>query len=196
MSYALNKAQGPSAEITSLLAEVVRGNKDAEGRLYALLYTQLHRLARSYMRRERPGHTLQPSALLNEAYVRLVGMKAGWRSRGQFMATAAHLMRTILVDHARSRNAGKRGGGAGKISLEDELAYSEGDCWQVIAVHEALTKLAQWDQRQCRIVELRFFAGLNTEETAKILGLSSATIKREFQVAKAWLYGELSKPAA
>lgn len=186
-------ARGSSGEITSLLAEVLRGSKDAEGRLYALLYTELHRLARSYMRRERPDHTLQPSALLNEAYLRLVGMQAEWKTRGQFMGTAAHLMRMVLVDHARKRNAEKRGGLAEKISLQDELAYSEKDSWQIIAVHEALTRLAQWDPRQCRIVELRFFAGLSTEETAEILGLSPATVKREFQLAKAWLHGELNK---
>lgn len=196
MSSEPKTAGGSSGEITSLLAEVMRGSKHAEGRLYALVYTELYRLARGYMRRERPDHTLQPSALLNEAYLRLVGMNAEWKCRGQFIGTAAHLMRKILVDHARKRNAEKRGGEVGKISLEDELVYSDKESWQVIAVHEALTKLAQWDQRQCRIVELRFFAGLSAEETAGILGLSPATIKREFRLAKAWLYGELSKATA
>lgn len=196
MSSDPKTARASSGEITSLLAEVMRGSKQAEGRLYALLYTELHRLARSYMRRERPDHTLQPSALLNEAYLRLVSMNAEWKSRGQFMGAAAHVMRMVLVDHARKRDAEKRGGEAGKIPLGDELVYSAKECWQVIAVHEALTKLAQWDQRQCRIVELRFFAGLSTEETAEVLDLSPVTIKREFQLAKAWLHSELSKTTA
>lgn len=186
----------PSHAITSLLAELRKGNKEAEERLIPLIYRELHRLARHYMRGEREGHTLQTSALINEAYMRLAGEHdVDWKNRAHFFGTAAHVMRRVLVDHARARDAQKRGGAAEKISLEDALAYTEAQAWQVVAVHEALNRLEQWDQRQCRIVELRFFSGLNVEETAEVLSLSPTTVKREFQMAKAWLFGELSRNA-
>jgi RNA polymerase sigma factor (TIGR02999 family) len=183
-----------SHEITALLAELKKGNKQAEEQLIPLVYKELHRLSRHYMRGEKHGHTLQPSALVNEVYMRLAGEhNVDWKNRAHFFGTAAHVMRRILVDHARTRDAGKRGGAAEKVSLENAFVYTDGQSWQVVAVHEALNKLAEWDQRQCRIVEMRFFAGLNVEETAEALGLSPTTIKREFQVAKAWLYGALSR---
>jgi RNA polymerase sigma factor (TIGR02999 family) len=183
-----------SHAITSLLAELKKGSKAAEEKLIPLIYAELHRLARYYMRGEQEGHTLQTSALVNEAYMRLVGKhNVNWQNRAHFFATAASIMRRILVDHARTRHAQKRGGSAEKISLENAFLYSDAQSWQVVAVHEALNKLEKWDQRQCRIVELRFFAGLNVEETAQAMSLSPTTIKREFQMAKAWLYGELSK---
>jgi RNA polymerase sigma-70 factor, ECF subfamily len=186
----------PSHVITSLLAELRKGNKEAEERLIPLIYRELHRLARHYMRGERDGHTLQTSALINEAYMRLAGEHAvDWKNRAHFFGTAAHVMRRVLVDHARARDAQKRGGAAEKVSLEDALVYTEAQAWQVVAVHEALNRLEQWDQRQCRIVELRFFSGLNVEETAEVLALSPTTVKREFQMAKAWLFGELSRNA-
>ncbi|MBZ5508276.1 MAG: sigma-70 family RNA polymerase sigma factor [Acidobacteriia bacterium] len=194
MSEQATLIRGTSSEITSLLAKVTQGNKEAEERLYAIVYRELHRLARSYMRGERPGHTLQTTALVNEAYVRLMGASsAGWKNRGHFLGTAAHVMRWVLVDHARSRNSKKRSGTLQKISLENALVYRDDQAWEVLAVHEALNKLAEWDQRQSRIVELRFFGGLDTGETARVLGISATTVKREFQLAKAWLYGELSK---
>jgi RNA polymerase sigma factor (TIGR02999 family) len=185
---------GTPSEVTSLLAEVMQGNKEAEERLFAIVYRELHRLARGCMRRERPGHTLQTTALVNEAYVRLMGASsASWKNRGHFLGTAAHVMRWVLVDHARSRDSKKRSGTLRKISLESAFVYKDDQSWEVLAVHEALNKLAGWDQRQSRIVELRFFGGLDTGETARILGISATTVKREFQLAKAWLYGELSK---
>ena len=180
--------------ITALLAEVKRGNKQAEEQLIPLIYKELHRLSRHYMRGEREGHTLQTSALVNEAYMRLAGEhKVDWKNRAHFFGTAANIMRRILVDHARTRDAQKRGGSVEKVSLENAFVYTDAQSWQVVAVHEALNKLQKWDERQCRIVELRFFAGLNVEETAEAMSISPTTVKREFQMAKAWLYGELAK---
>jgi RNA polymerase sigma factor (TIGR02999 family) len=188
------KAGDHSHAITSLLGELRKGNKDAEEQLIPLIYQELHRLAGHYMRGEREGHTLQTSALVNEAYMRLAGGHSfDWKNRAHFFGTAAHVMRRVLVDHARNRHAQKRGGSAEKVSLENAFVYTDAQSWQVVAVHEALSKLEKWDERQCRIVELRFFAGLNVEETAEALDLSPTTVKREFQMAKAWLYGELSK---
>src|SRR5437660_1568999 len=180
--------------ITALLAEVKRGNKQAEEQLIPLIYKELHRLSRHYMRGERDGHTLQTSALVNEAYMRLAGEhKVDWKNRAHFFGTAANIMRRILVDHARTRDAQQRGGSVEKVSLENAFVYTDAQSWQVVAVHEALNKLQKWDERQCRIVELRFFAGLNVEETAEAMSISPTTVKREFQMAKAWLYGELAK---
>lgn len=186
----------PDSPITALLEGLKKGNKEAEAELIPLVYKELHRLARRYMQGERPGHTLQTSALVNEAYLRLVGEHGiDWKNRAHFFGVSAQIMRRILVDHARRRDAQKRGGPAQKISLENAFVYSEGQSWQVVALNEALKKLAQWDERQCRIVEFRFFGGLDVEETAEVLGISPTTVKREFQHAKAWLYGELSKHA-
>ncbi len=189
------KSSGHSShQITALLAELKKGNKQAEEQLIPLVYKELHRLSRHYMRGEREGHTLQTSALVNEAYMRLAGdHNVDWKNRAHFFGTAANVMRRILVDHARTRDAQKRGGAAEKVSLENAFVYTDAQSWQVVAVHEALNKLQQWDERQCRIVELRFFAGLNVEETAEAMSISPTTVKREFQMAKAWLYGELAK---
>ena len=146
------------------------------------------------MKRERPGHSLQTSALVNEAYLRLMGEHGvDWKNRAHFFGVSAQIMRRVLVDHARNRDAQKRGGDVQKISLENAFVYSDEQSWQVVAVHEALNKLTEWDARQAHIVELRFFGGLSVEETAEALDLSPTTVKREFQLAKAWLYGELSK---
>jgi RNA polymerase sigma factor (TIGR02999 family) len=194
MSDKVRQSEDNSRSITVLLGRMKAGNKEAEAELIPLVYDELHRLARHYMRGEREGHTLQTSALVNEAYMRIMGEhRIDWKNRAHFFGVSAQIMRRILVDHARSRDAKKRGGAAQKISLENAFVYSDEQSWQVVAVHEALTKLFQWDPRQCRIVELRFFAGLNVEETAEVLALSPTTVKREFQHAKAWLYGELSK---
>jgi len=180
--------------ITALLSQLREGNKQAEEKLIPLVYNELHRLARYYMRRERGDHTLQTSALVNEAYLRLVGEHGiDWKNRAHFFGVSAQIMRRILVDHARTRDAQKRGGSARKISLENAFVYTDEQSWQVVALHEALTKLSEWDQRQARIVEMRFFGGLSVEETAEALALSPTTVKREFQHAKAWLYGELSE---
>lgn len=193
----MNKAgQTPdnSRAITVLLGRLREGSKEAEAELIPLVYNELHRLARHYMRGERQGHTLQTSALVNEAYMRIIGdHNIDWKNRAHFFGVSAQIMRRILVDHARNRDAKKRGGSMQKISLENAFVYSDEQSWQVVAVHEALNRLAEWDARQCRIVELRFFAGLSVDETAEVLTLSPTTVKREFQLAKAWLYGELSK---
>jgi len=161
-----------------------------------IIYRELHRISRNYMRRERKDHTLQTSALVNEAYIRLLGgSDIDWKNRAHFFGTAAQVMRRVLVDYARTRNTQKRGESFEMVSLEDAFVYKEAQLWQVVAVHQALNKLEKWDKRQCRIVELRFFAGLNVEETAEVMSVSTATVKREFQMAKAWLYGELKDSA-
>ncbi|HEY6250236.1 MAG TPA: sigma-70 family RNA polymerase sigma factor [Candidatus Angelobacter sp.] len=194
MSDKIRRSEDSSQPITALLARLKEGNKEAEAKLIPLVYNELHRLARYYMRGERTGHTLQTSALVNEAYIRLIGEHGiDWKNRAHFFGVCAQIMRRILVDHARTRDAKKRGGSAQKISLENAFVYSDEQSWQVVALHEALKKLAEWDARQCRIVELRFFTGLDVDETAEILGVSPTTVKREFQHAKAWLFGELSK---
>lgn len=194
MSSDSKSSDQSSHAITALLAEVRKGNKQAEEQLVPLVYGELHRLSRHYMRGERAGHTLQTSALLNEAYMRLAGEhNVSWKNRAHFFGTAANIMRRVLVDHARTRDAEKRGGDAEKISLENAFVYTDAQSWQVVAVHEALNKLQRWDERQCRIVELRFFGGLDVEETAEAMSISPTTVKREFQMAKAWLYGELAK---
>lgn len=186
--------QDNSLPITVLLTQLRKGDKDAEAQLIPLVYNELHRLARYYMRGERQGHTLQTSALVNEAYLRLMGEHGvDWKNRAHFFGVSAQIMRRILVDHARTRDAQKRGGDAEKISLENAFVYSDEQSWQVVAVHEALNRLAEWDPRQAQIVELRFFGGLNVEETAEAINSSPTTVKRDFQHAKAWLYGELSK---
>jgi len=159
-----------------------------------LIHQELRRLAHRYMSRERPGHTLQTTALVNEAYVRLVNRKnVHWQNRAHFFAIAAELMRTILVDHARSHAFAKRGGGARNITLDEALVVSQERAAEVVALDEALKGLADIDPQQSRIVELRFFGGLTIEETAEVLHLSAGTIKREWRSAKAWLYHELAK---
>lgn len=197
MSENARPTQDPSSDaVTSLLAKLSEGNQDAVKQLVPLIYEELHRLAAHYMRGERQGHTLQTSALVNEAYIRLAGVhNIDWKNRGHFLGTAASVMRHVLVDHARSRDAQKRGGAETKIPLDEALICQNEDWWQVIEIHDALTRLEQYDPRQCRIVELRIFAGLDVEETAAVLALSPRTIKREFRMAKAWLHGELSKKA-
>lgn len=180
-------------EITQLLAEVREGNSGAESRLASLVYDQLHHIAARYMQRERRDHTLQATVLVHEAYLDLVNQAdRTWQNRSHFFAVAAQLIRRILIDHARSRNAAKRGGPRGTLRLDDVLVFSEAKYDELIAIDEALTRLAGWDTRQSRIVELRFFAGLTEEEIAEVLGISVRTVKREWKVAKAWLHGELS----
>ncbi|MBZ5524070.1 MAG: sigma-70 family RNA polymerase sigma factor [Acidobacteriia bacterium] len=194
MSDKVRQEDDASRPITALLAQLRDGSKEAEAQLIPMVYKELHRLARHYMRGERGDHTLQTSALVNEAYMRLVGEHGiDWKNRAHFFGVSAQIMRRILVDHARTRDAQKRGAGARKISLENAFVYTDEQSWQVVALHEALNKLARWDERQCRIVELRFFTGLSVEETAEALSLSPTTVKREFQLAKAWLYGELNQ---
>src|SRR5438128_5254477 len=186
--------QRPTHEVTQLLIEWSNGDKAALDKLMPLVYDELRRLAHHYMSREHPGHTLQTTAVVNEAYLRLVNRKGvHWQNRAHFFAIAATLMRSILVDHARSHAYAKRGGGAHKIELDEAMIVSQERAAEVLALDEVLKTLANFDPQQSRIVELRFFAGLTIEETAEVLDLSTATIKREWTAARAWLYRELNK---
>ena len=181
-------------DVTQLLIDWGNGDRGALDKLMSLVDEELRRLAHRYMSRERAGHTLQTTALVNEAYVRLVNRKSvRWQNRAHFFGIAAQLMRTILVDHARSHACAKRGGGAYKLELDEPMVVSQQKAEEVIALDDALKQLAVIDPQQSRIVELRFFGGLTVEETAEILQLSPATIKREWSTAKAWLYHELAK---
>ena len=181
-------------DVTRLLRAFREGNRDAERELLDVVYGELHGIARRYMRRERSDHTLQATALVHEAYVHLVGQRGkDWQNRAHFYGVASQVMRRILVDYARSHAAAKRGGGKHPVRLEHSIALSDAKSDEVLAVDQALSRLAEFDPRQSRIVELRFFGGLTEAETAEVLGLSSRTIKREWAIAKAWLYGELNK---
>jgi len=172
---------------------VKEGDKDALDRLLPIAYRELRRIAESYLRRERPDHTLQPTALVHEAYLRLLAQdQPDFRDRSHFFGIAAQLMRQILVDHARTRNAGKRGGGAAKISLDDLNGASESDPALFLDLDRALTKLDARDARKARAVEMRFFAGLSAEESAEALGVSVETVRRDLRLAQAWLQRELS----
>ncbi len=180
-------------EVTELLVELGKGNRDAEHKLVPLVYAELRRLAAHYLRRERPEHTLQPTALVHEAYVRLTKLhEIDWQNRSHFFAIAANLMRRILVDHARAHRARKREAFCGAICLDEALTVSPDRPKQLIALDDALNKLAERDARQCKIVELRFFGGLSEEETGNVLGISARTVKRDWRVAKAWLFKEIS----
>ena len=182
-------------EITVLLAEMKRGNSEALPKLVPLLYDELRRLAGHFLREERPGHTLQPTALVHEAYLKLAGQHAGFENRAQFMAIAAQAMRRILVDYARGRVAAKRGGGIVVQELDVATAGAATSVEQseeLLAVDEALEKLAALDPQQARVVEMRYFGGLTVEETGAALGIAPRTVKREWALAKAWLRVEIS----
>lgn len=177
--------------IPELLASWARCDPEARERLVPIVYGELRRLAHHYMRGERPGHTLQTTALVNEVYLRLAGIDAmQWRDRVHFFAMAASLMRRVLVDHARQRGREKRGAGLTIATLDDNVAAPE-PAVDIAALDEALERLAAVDPQQGRVVELRFFAGLSVEETAEALGISPATVKRDWATAKLWLYNEL-----
>jgi RNA polymerase sigma factor (TIGR02999 family) len=183
---------GLSQDVTQLLVRWSKGDRDALDALTPLVYDELRRLARVYLRHERPGHTLEGTALVHEAYMRLVDQReVQWRSRNQFFAIAASLIRRILVDHARARLAAKRGGLAVKLSLDEALAAAEQQDVDLIGLSDALKVLAETDEQQARIVELRYFAGLTIEETAEVVGVSPATVKRDWLVAKAFLRREM-----
>jgi RNA polymerase sigma-70 factor, ECF subfamily len=180
-------------EVTNLLLELKQGNKEAEGRLIPLVYKELRRIAAIYLRREHHDHSLQPTALVHEAYLRLTDIKEiDWQSRSHFFAVSATLMRRILVDHARANNARKRGNGWDAVSLNEAILPSPDRAPEILALDEALNKLAMFDERQSKIVELRFFAGMSEDETGNALGISARTVKRDWRVAKAWLFKELS----
>lgn len=179
------------ADITQLLAEWSDGNQSALDQLYPLVYDELHRLARRYMSRERKGHTLQTTALINEAYVRLVDQKnVHWANRSHFFAISAKIMRRILIDHARRHAYAKRGGGAQQISL-DEAAVVSGQASELLRLDEALQSLGELDARRSQVVELRYFGGLTNEEIARVLKISENTVTRDWNMARAWLYQQL-----
>jgi RNA polymerase sigma factor (TIGR02999 family) len=184
--------QGGAEELTALLQAWSAGDAAAATRLIPLVYDELRRQAARQLRRERPDHTLRPTALVHEAYVRMVGQqKASWQSRTQFFAVAAQVMRRVLVDHARQHAAAKRAGGWQRVTLEDQRAAATPQDVDVLALDDALRELAALDQRREKIVELRFFAGLTLEEAAETLGVSEATVTREWRLARAWLHRRL-----
>ncbi len=186
-----------SGDLTRLLLDWQSEDRSVREELMARVYEDLHRRAAQCLRRERRGHTLQPTALVNEAYLRLIDQKrAGWRNRAQFFGVAAQAMRRILVDHARRRCAGKRGGGVSVLPLDEadgSLYQSDSD---LVALDDALEALAEFAPRPSRVVELRFFGGLTIDETAEALGISPATVKTDWRQAKAWLYHQVSRSDA
>jgi RNA polymerase sigma factor (TIGR02999 family) len=180
-------------EVTQLLVAWSNGDQIARDQLMSVVYQELHRLAHRYMQRESPGHTLQTSALVNEAFLRLVDQKdVRWQNRAHFYGIAAQMMRRILVDYARSRRYAKRGGGAPEMSLDEALIVSDERSAEVVALDETLQRLAEFDPRKSQIVEFRFFGGLSIEETAEILAVSPGTVMRDWTLAKAWLRREMS----
>lgn len=183
-----------SKQVTQLLANWSQGNLEAREALMPLVYNELRRLAGSYLRRERSDHTLQPTALVHEAYLRLVEQdNVNWQNRHHFFGAAANLMRRILVDHARAHRAEKRGSGLPKVAITEAIAMSREQPAELLALDESLAHLSSVDPQQGRIVELRVFAGLTVEETAEVLGVSPATVKRDWAVAKAWLLRQIRK---
>jgi RNA polymerase sigma-70 factor (ECF subfamily) len=178
-------------EVTRLLVDLEKRKEDAAPELFALLYNDLRRVAQHYLQGERSDHTLQATALVHEAYIRLVGEK-DWRNRAHFFAIASSAMRRILVDHARSKHAAKRPGSQQKVSLDDALLLTEERSAEILSLDCALERLSKIDARQARIVELRYFGGLTAEETAEALDVSVITVQRDWAVAKAWLYAELA----
>jgi len=183
-----------SQGITQLLERWSQGDEEALDQLMPLVYDELHRLAGAYLRSERREHTLQPTALVNEAYLKLVRQRnIQWQNRAQFFGVAAQLMRRILVDHARANNADKRGGNRVNVSLKNIGAFGTQPTTDVLALHDVLNRLAEIDPDQSRIVELRFFGGLTIEEAAEVMQVSHSTVEREWKIAKAWLKRELTK---
>jgi RNA polymerase sigma-70 factor, ECF subfamily len=181
-------------EVTGLLLEYAQGSQEAADKLIPVVYQELKRLARDYMRRENPSHTLQTTALVHEAYLKLVRQKdVNWQGRAHFIGVAAQLMRRILIDHAKGRLRGKRGGERVVVPLNEALTFSPERSHELLKLDEALERLSKLDARQSRIVELRFFGGLSIEETAEFLGISQKTVKRDWSVAKAWLRCELKE---
>jgi RNA polymerase sigma factor (TIGR02999 family) len=185
------------ADVTNLLIDWNQGDQSALDRLIPVVYDELHRLAARYMSQEGPGHTLQSTAVVHEAFLKLVDQqRVHWQNRAQFFAVAAQLIRRILVDHARTAKASKRGGGARKLSLDENIGVMEPRDLDLVALDDAMGALARLDPQQSRVIELRFFAGLTIEETAEALGVSPATVKRDWVTAKAWLFNELNRAKA
>lgn len=186
----------PDVSVTALLSQLGAGDRDAEARLIPQVYDELRRLAAAYMRRERPDHTLQPTALVHEAYAQMVEHpNTHWQNRAHFLATAAQVMRHILVDHARAKRADKRGGVQHQVTLDEALLPSADRTVDILSIHQALERLSVFDARQGRVVELHFFGGLTFEEIALVVGISERTAKREWSMARAWLRTELAERA-
>jgi RNA polymerase sigma-70 factor (ECF subfamily) len=182
------------ADVTSLLNKLAAGDQEAAAQLVPLVYEELRHLAARRLRQERPDHTLQATALVHEAYVKLAAQRdAKWQNRAQFFGVASQVMRRILVDYARGQQRVRRGGKQQKVSLDDVLLVSPDRTEEVLTVHESLSRLERLDARQARIVELRYFGGLTVEEVAEVVGISTKTVMRELNVAKAWLYGDLKE---
>jgi RNA polymerase sigma-70 factor, ECF subfamily len=182
-------------EVTQLLKAMAHGDPQAAESLLPLVYAELHRLAKAYMRRERPEHTLQPTALINEAYLRLAQEPIDWNNRQHFIAISANVMRRVLVDHARAHNAEQRGGGMQRVEMQDEFAISPEKLEEVTLLDEALKNLEKENPRQAKVVELRYFGGLSVEEISALLGVSPRSVKRDWSLARGWLFREL-KPNA
>lgn len=189
-------AESSDNQVTQLLVRWRDGDREALEKLMPLVYEELRRLARHYLRQERSDHTLQSTALVHEAYLRLAGEHAPqWQNRAHFFGIAARLMRQILVEHARSRATAKRGGSACKLTLDDSIALPQQIDVDVVALDKALNELSEMDAQQSRIVELRFFGGLTIEDTSEVLGISTATVKRDWITARAWLYRAMTGEA-
>jgi RNA polymerase sigma-70 factor, ECF subfamily len=181
-------------EVTELLVRFRAGDRDAESRLLPLVYSELRRLALSCLNRERRNHTLQPTALVHEAFLKLTGTdQPAWQDRAHFLGVASRLMRQILVDYARAHQAHKRGGSRERVPLGDSIVFSQEKTGELLALDQSLSRLALQDERQSRIVELKFFGGLSVEEIAELLDISPRTVKREWTMARAWLHQEISR---
>lgn len=181
----------PRAEVTGLLAEINRGDRSAIERLMPLVYDELRRIAARYFSRERGDHTLQPTAVVHEAFLRLVDQRVEWQNRSHFLSVASTMMRRVLLDYAKAKQAVRRAGE--KISLDDDIATSDDRLAEVVAIDQALARLEELDAEQARVVEMRFFGGLSVEETAEALAISPRTVKRHWSSARAWLHRELSR---
>jgi RNA polymerase sigma factor (TIGR02999 family) len=184
----------PRKDVTALLIDWNKGNREALDEMLPLVYDELRRVAGRYLQRERPGHTLQGTALVHEAYMRLIDQtRVQWQNRAHFLGVAAQMIRRILVDHARAKLSAKRGGSEMKLALDESIEVPKGREMDLVRLDDVLEDLARADPQQAKIVELRFFTGLSIEETAEALGISPATVKRDWVVAKAWLFRELSR---
>jgi len=181
------------SDVTQLLKAMANGDEKAAESLLPLVYAELHRLAKSYMRRERPDHTLQATALINEAYLRLAREDTDWNSREHFIGVAANVMRRVLVDYARQHKAGQRGGGLKRVEMEDDLAISAAKLDEVTELDEALKLLEKENPRQAKVVELRYFGGLSVEQIASFMGISPRSVKRDWSLARIWLYRQLKQ---
>lgn len=182
----------PPSEVTRLLKDWSEGDAAALDRLMPIIYAELRAVAARYLRRERPDHTLQPTALVNEVYLRLIDQKrVNWQNRAHFVGVAAQMMRRILVDHAKGHKRAKRGGGAQRVPFDEAAAFSEVREDDLVELDAALTALATFDERKSRVVELKYFGGLSVEETAEVLQVSVITVARDWKLAKAWLYNHI-----